>query len=244
MCSSDLRVHRFRRAHVPGGKLYLYAGDVSAAEPVDTLEVAALAGGESQVRLGMYGVSWTTTAEPTPGSQNIVAAAKVSSGTGQLLVNELMADNETAFEDPDESGSFADWFEVFNPGSEDVDMSGMYITDNPQKPTKWQVPEGVVIPAGGFLVFIAASTPEQGSRHTSWALSASGESISIYAADGETLIDTITFGPQTADVSYGRTPDGGAAWELLAVPTPGTPNSEARPDAVAAASMVRLTAGR
>lgn len=39
------------------------------------------------------------------------------------------------------------------------------------------------------------------------------------------------FGPQTADVSYGRTPDGGAVWKLLSAPTPGAANAEARPDA-------------
>jgi hypothetical protein len=34
-------------------------------------------------------------------------------------------------------------------------MSGMYITGNPQNPKKWQVGQGVVIPAGGYLVFMA-----------------------------------------------------------------------------------------
>jgi spore coat protein CotH len=212
-----------------GGKLYLYASAVSSTEPLDTLTVAALSDGSSQVRLGMYGTAWTTTAEPTPGSANRVVAARVSSGTGQLLINELMADNKTAYEDPDESGAFEDWFEILNPGTEDVDMSGMYITDNPQNPTKWKVPSGITIPAGGFLVFLADNETAQGSRHASWALSANGESISIYATDGSTLIDTITFGPQTTDLSYGRSPDGGATWTLLNSPTPGSANSEARP---------------
>jgi spore coat protein CotH len=224
-----------------GAQLYLFASAVNATEPLDTLTVSPLTEGESQVRLGMYGAAWTTTYEPTPGSANRVVGAKVSSGTGQLLINELMADNKTAFEDPDESGAFEDWFEILNPGAADVDMSGMYITDNPQNPTKWKVPDGVTIPAGGFLVFLADNETAQGSRHTSWALSAGGESISIFAADGATLIDTITFGPQTADVSYGRSPDGGATWTLLNSPTPGSPNSEARPETLTStAAKVKL----
>ncbi|MEZ5399755.1 MAG: CotH kinase family protein [Bryobacteraceae bacterium] len=209
-----------------GGKLYLFAN----GERIDTATVEATPAGQTQARQRLYGTYWTVTTDPTPGAENrIVAPVDEAPGpTGRLLVNELMASNEASFQDPDEPGAFEDWFEIYNPGQEAVDMSGMYITDNPDNPTKWQVPEGVSIPAGAHLVFIADGETAQGARHTSFSLSASGESLSIYAADGATLIDTVTFGAQTADVSYGR-PEGAAqTFATLAVPTPGAPNSGAR----------------
>lgn len=207
-----------------GGTLYLFATAVSATVPLDSVTVVPAAEGQSQVRMGLHGNRWEIPGTPTPGADNVMTAA-TTSATGRLVINELMADNKTAFADPDEPGAFEDWFEVHNPGAEAVDMSGMYITDDPSNPTKWKVGAGVVIPAGGYLVFMADNEPGQGPRHASFALSADGESLSIHATDGVTLIDTIAFGPQTADVSFGRA---GGAWSLLASPTPGAANSAAR----------------
>jgi hypothetical protein len=138
-----------------------------------------------------------------------------------------MADNDSAFQDPDEAGAYEDWFEVYNPGSAVVDMSGMYITDNLRSPTKWKVPDGVSIPARGYLVFIADGETTQGSRHTSWSLSKDGESVGIYQADGTTLIDSVTFGAQRTDVAYGRTTEGASTWSLFTPATPGAANTGA-----------------
>ena len=155
----------------------------------------------------------------------LTVTAYSATPTGQLLINEIMADNDGAFPDPEEPGAFEDWFEVYNPGATAVNMSGMYITDNANNPTKWKVPDGVTIPAKGYLVFIADSQATQGPRHTSWSLSADGEVVAIYGTDGTTLIDTVTFGPQRVDVAYGRITDGAAAFSLFAPATPGAANA-------------------
>ncbi len=34
-------------------------------------------------------------------------------------------------------------------------MSGMYLTDDIASPTRWQVPQGVTIEGGGYLLFWA-----------------------------------------------------------------------------------------
>jgi uncharacterized protein (TIGR03437 family) len=208
-----------------GGKLFLYAGGTL----VDSVSYGALPAGQAYARMGMFGSSWSVTATPTYAAANVVRAPANAPGPVQpavaLFVNELMADNDGSFEDPDEAGSFEDWFELFNAGIEEIDLGGMYITDNPNNPKKWQVPAGVKIAAGGYLVFIADGETEQGPLHTSWSLSKSGESISLYAADGTTLIDRVVFGAQETDVSFGRTTDGGPDWSLFTAPTPGTSNA-------------------
>jgi len=218
--------HSSIKANAAGGALHLYATAVSSTSPIDSVTYGTLSSGQAYARTGLFGSSWSVTTTPTYAAANSIAAPAstpvVTSGT--LLVNELMADNSSAFADPDEAGAYEDWFEVYNPGTAAVDMSGMYISDNLTNPTKWQVPSGVTIPAGGYLVFMADGDTDQGSRHTSWSLGKSGESIGIYAADGTTLIDSVTFGAQTANISYGRSTDGGAEWSLFTTPTPGTSN--------------------
>jgi uncharacterized protein (TIGR03437 family) len=213
-------------APAAGGTLYLYSGTTQ----IDVVRLPALAAGQAYARQGNFGSAWSLT-----GATGTPAAA-----TGQLLINEIKADNYLAFMDPDEPGAYDDWFEVYNPGAAAVNMGGMYITDNPNNPTKWRVPEGVTIPARGYLVFIADDQPAQGPRHTSWSLNAEGESVSIYASDGRTLIDMVAFGPQRTDVSHGRTADGAATFSLFERGTPGRANADPLSNAVVSGASYAL----
>ena len=56
-------------------------------------------------------------------------------------------------------------------------------------------------------------------------LGASGEEIGLYASDGTTPIDTLSFGEQSTDICYGRFPDGSNTWKFLDTPTPGASNN-------------------
>jgi hypothetical protein len=78
---------------------------------------------------------------------------------------------------------------------------------------------------GQRMLFWADGDEEQGPTHTSFALSKSGESVALYARDGTTLLDSVNFGPQKTDVSFGRSVDGGDTWQSFTKPTPGQPNS-------------------
>lgn len=237
--TSEGETHANFRPAAAGGKLYLY----NSATATDSVTYPALASGRGYVRLGLGGSRWETGVQLTPNAVNpatVSVPVQVSNGTGQLLVNEIMADNDSVYQDPDEAGAYEDWFEVYNPGTAAVDMSGMYITDNTNNPTKWKVPAGVTIPAGGRLVFMADSEAAQGSRHTSWSLSADGEVVAIYGTDGTTLIDSYTFGPQQTDVAIGRTTDGAAGWSLFKPATPGTANTGAYASWITSAASFML----
>jgi hypothetical protein len=98
--------------------------------------------------------------------------------------------------------------------------------DQPVTPTP-----ALVLGPGEHLLLWADEDEGQGPTHVGFKLSKSGETIALYAADGMTLIDSVSFGPQQTDVSYGRVVDGGDTWQFLAAPTPGRPNAD---DATAA----------
>jgi hypothetical protein len=87
--------------------------------------------------------------------------------------------------------------------------------------------EGVTIGPGEYLLFWADNDEEQGPTHTNFKLSAGGEFVGLYDRDGVTQIDGISFGEQSADVSYGRLPDGEDNWVLFdgGSATPGWSNS-------------------
>ena len=138
-----------------------------------------------------------------------------------LYINEFMADNVTTI--PDEFGEYDDWVEIYNSNPGTVNMYGLFLTDNPAIPDKWQFPD-VDILAYSFLLVWADDDEEQGALHTNFKLSADGEFIGLYEIDGITPIDTLSFGPQNQDISFGRYPDGINNWVFMINPTPEASN--------------------
>ena len=64
-----------------------------------------------------------------------------------VVINELMADNDNTLADP--QGDYDDWLELHNLTDSPVVLTGMYMSDKEDEPTKWQFPEGTEIPANG-----------------------------------------------------------------------------------------------
>lgn len=160
---------------------------------------------------------------PTPGSPNDPSVPLLA-----VTVNEFMAQNLSGLVDPAD-GAREDWIELHNGGSQPADLSGYFITDSLADRTAFLLPPGAVIPAGGFLLLWAdgqpsQSLPDKGLFHLGFSLARGGEEIGLFAPD-LSLVDSVTFGPQTADVSMGRFPDGNPS-DLIPqeIPTPGAPN--------------------
>ncbi len=142
-----------------------------------------------------------------------------------VVINELLASNRSL---ADPQGGFDDWIELYNLGNTPVDVGGMYLTDDPSAPTKWQIPMGRVaqttIPPHGYLLVWADKDTVDPGLHAAFSLDAGGEELTLLEADGATIIDSISFGEQRAGVSYGRFPDGADTWSLLEPPTAGARN--------------------
>jgi len=158
------------------------------------------------------------------GQWGALTEARFTVGLQGLVINEFMASNHTTLEDPDEPGEFPDWIEIYNRTAGTIDLEGMYLTDEFQDLTKWQIGAGVTIDPGQYLVFYADDDGTQGVFHTNYQLSISGETIALVDSDGKTIIDSILFDDQFEDVSYGRFPDGDNSWGFQQNPTPGSPN--------------------
>jgi hypothetical protein len=152
--------------------------------------------------------------------------AQASTADIPVVINEIMAANRTIVRDP--QLQYDDWVELYNAGDVAVNVGGMYLTDNLSQPTKWRIPAdtppATTIAAHGYLLIWTDGDTSDTGLHASFRLSDEGEEIGLYAADGVTLIDGFSFGEQMADVSYGRSPDGGPELQFLPTPTPGTPN--------------------
>jgi hypothetical protein len=162
-------------------------------------------------------------------------ADRVQAATVPLVINELMAANGGF--NRDAQGESGDWVEIYNAGSQAIDMGGMYLTDDLAVPKKWKVPTNAaqltkVVAKGYLLIWLDGDTTDAG-LHASFALDSAGDQIALFDTDGTTLIDAISFGGQRGNISYGRYPNEANAWFFLSVPTPGAANAAAFQDVVA-----------
>ena len=72
---------------------------------------------------------------------------------------------------------------------------------------KWQFPLGLTIPPHEYRIVWADQDLTQTGLHADFKLSAAGESAILSYPDG-TVIESVTFGAQTADMGYARIPNG------------------------------------
>ncbi|MEM1123341.1 MAG: CotH kinase family protein, partial [Bacteroidota bacterium] len=153
-----------------------------------------------------------------------------------IFINEFMASNDQTI--ADENGEFDDWVELYNAEDTPFDLGGLFITDDLTEPTAWQIPTTdpslTTIPAKGYLLLWFDGDEAQGVLHVSPKLGASGEQIGLFAADGLTPIDTLTFGEQKKDISEGRSPDGSPIFVKFDNPSPNAENEEPSLEIVAA----------
>jgi hypothetical protein len=146
-----------------------------------------------------------------------------------LVINEFMASNDNTIRDP--QGHYDDWIEIYNSGTVSIDIGGMYITDDLGEPMMWRIPVNspvlTTISAGGYLLIWTDEDIADYGLHANFKLNADGEEIGLFDRDGVTLIDSISFPEQTADISYGHDPETNGQIRFFATPTPGAKNDGA-----------------
>ncbi|MEZ4621021.1 MAG: CotH kinase family protein [Caldilineaceae bacterium] len=163
------------------------------------------------------------------------------SDTSPVIITEFLARNQNGL--VDDEGDHVDWIELYNRSAQAVNLEGWSLTDNPALPDKWRFPSLNLAPNGYLVVFAsgkdvvrpqdsAQSVPAQPLiLHTNFRLSGNGGFLALYAPTSRRYLETvpINYGPQRADVTYGRlatTRDAAqAAYLFFTEPTPGAPNS-------------------
>jgi hypothetical protein len=186
------------------GGAYLFN---SSGQVLDYVEYGFQISNQSIGRTGGY---WGLMASPTPGAANAAAA---SLGTvANLRFNEWM---------PEPSTGDA-WFELYNLDAKPVDLSGLYLTDDPSLAglTKFTVAPLSFISGHGWVVWDADGHPSHGRNHVNFQLDSWGESLRLYGKD-LSLLDAVDLGVPQPGISQGRLPDGGSG--IVSFPTTPTP---------------------
>ena len=139
-----------------------------------------------------------------------------------LRLNEFMTSNGGSSLDPDFNQA-GDWIEIYNPGIESVSLTGIYLSNNFSNATMWPFPLGSEIGPGEYLVIWADEANIL--FHTNFQLDISGGQIALFDASGN-AIDSIIYGPQKTDVTFGLLNNTAGVWRYLEASTQGAPNDD------------------
>lgn len=142
----------------------------------------------------------------------------------QVFINELSS-HGGSYEDW--NGETDDWFEIYNPHPFPVDIAGFYLSDDPLQLNKFQIGFDdtlTIIPAFGHKIIWADNQPWQGTLHTNFKLSSTGESIWVTLPDQVSVVDSVYFGATTSGYSWGREHDANSNWIEFKIPTPADSN--------------------
>src|SRR5467141_3470859 len=135
----------------------------------------------------------------------LLATALTVCADDNVIITEFMASNSRTL--ADENGQYPDWIELFNAGTNAVNLGGWYLTDDATKLKKWQFP-ATNINAGAFLVVFASGKNRQIPGlplHTNFKLSSASGYLGLIKPDGTTIASQFspTYPTQAPDVSYG-----------------------------------------
>jgi hypothetical protein len=135
---------------------------------------------------------------------------------GDLVINEFLAVNN--FGETDENGKHEDWIELYNTTSNVLNLSGLYLSDDYLDPTKYIFPNNTIIQPNGFITIWAdEGNTNNETLHCNFKLLNSGEQIIL--SNSTSVLDSISFGYQGADISMARCPDGTGNFSPSSTPT-------------------------
>ena len=149
----------------------------------------------------------------------------IMAGSTPVKVNEICASNSTYINEYIKKN---DWIELYNTTAEPIDVEGMYISDNIEKPKKYCISASgteanTIIEPNGYLIIWADNLVPISQLHATFKLGAEGGDVMIMAAD-ESWSDTLSYPAHLSDMSVGLYPDGGTEVYAMTKTTLGKTN--------------------
>lgn len=173
--------------------------------------------------------STTTAIKASPGFANNMAGAERALGDGWrtltqnaegLYINEVMC----------HAVATGDWVEIYNGSAGSIDLSGWWLSDDMNRPRKWEFPAGTFIGSGEYKVIALGEPGEEAganiSLRTDFSLSTAGDEVIMLSRPDGSRVDMVHLYNQKDSISYGRL-DGYNQYRYLGAATPGSANSGA-----------------
>jgi len=167
----------------------------------------------------------------TPGAANSLAVARPDFPT--VWINELQTYNTTG--PADLFGEREPWVELYNAGTNTIDLGGYYLTDSYTNLTRWPFPAGLTIAPGAFRIVWLDGEPGEtgaGQLHANFRAPLTNGTLALTTLyhGTNTVLDFMNWDYSSPNRSIGSIPDGNCCQRRsLAIVTPGATNNPALP---------------
>lgn len=137
--------------------------------------------------------------------------------THKLVINEVLVENNTNFQD--DYGVRSGWIEIFNRSFGSADLAGyrIAVSSTPGDTTVYVIPKGdftTVVRKRQHALFWADQQHTRGTYHTNLLLNADSENwIGLYDS-GRKLVDQVVVPKIAPNCSYARVVDASPDWEV------------------------------
>ena len=149
---------------------------------------------------------------------------QISAQKKSIIINEVLASNSKGYSDG--FGEHDDWIELYNLTDSSIQLSGMFLTDDPEEPTKHEIGNSekwTSVESKEFILLWVDNDPEQGQRHISFSLNKKGGYIGLYGRD-TVLIDEVYYSVQKRDNSLGKIKVNSDQLAIFSKPSPNEHN--------------------
>lgn len=139
----------------------------------------------------------------------------------RLYISEVLPKNKYGVTDA--YGDRSDWAELYNPSDMPAYLNDYYLSDDPNDPLKWQLPQAALLPGEYCLIFLSGGESTDGEIHAPFRLSETDPGIYLSCLDGMKQDKLLIPEGLIPNVSIGRTGEGEIRY--YAAPTPGSANT-------------------
>ena len=153
-----------------------------------------------------------------PSPQDGAARADTATmGTLAVSINEACAKNTISITDRD--GDRSDFCELYNHSNTAVSLKEWYLSDDPEKLTKWALPDVTMEPETYLIVFLSGKESSEHELHASFSLSV-GETLTLYCQSSN-MYEALRI-PEVPEGASAGMEEGALVYYLT--PTPGYAN--------------------
>lgn len=150
---------------------------------------------------------------------NVSRYEALKQGITPVRINEVSAANTVYANDYNKR---EDWVEFYNTTDAPINMAGMFVTDNPDKPEKYQIKadagENTIIPAHGYKVMWFDKKSGVSQLHAPYKLDDDGDVLYLSAKD-HSWTDSLVYVAHDGNHTVGRYPDGTDNVYVMSTPT-------------------------
>jgi hypothetical protein len=153
-----------------------------------------------------------------------VTYGTIEFGNGPVYINEYSASNRSL---NDSFGRTEDWIEIYN-ANEDFyfDLTGYYLSNDIDEPTKWQFENGIIPPNSRVLVYCSDRNISSGTVfHANFGLTQLRPDQIVFSNPEAALISSHEMFVTQTNHSCGRATDASENWQVFSNPTPGGANT-------------------